>query len=287
MKNTGKYLTKEISYKDNWAVNFLYKSLPGRLILNALVKTTTSRFFGILMDSPASKVFIKGFIKNHNIDIKEYKNTKYKSFNDFFTREIRKELRPFSDNEHDMISPCDGKLTAYPIEPNGTFFIKNSMYTIKDLLQDETLADEFIGGVCLIFRLTTNDYHRYVYIDDGEILSSKKIKGLLHTVRPIAYEKYKVYAQNAREYTVLQTKNFGKIIQMEVGALFVGRIKNHNIGRSFKRCEEKGMFEFGGSTIVMLIKKDILTLDNSIFTNTLDNKETVVRMGNKIGERIN
>lgn len=278
------YETNEISYKDNIALNFLYNSLPGRVLLNLLVKTTVSGFFGFLMDCPASRFFIRSFVKRNNINMKEYKDVRYISFNDFFTREIKKGLRPFPDNAHDVAAPCDGKLTAYPITVDSVFYIKNSMYDVAGLLQDKILAGEFTNGVCLIFRLTPDDYHRYSYIDEGEIVYHKRIKRVLHTVRPISHRRYNVYVQNSREYTVMQTRDFGKVIQMEVGALFVGRITNLAAG-SFHRGDEKGVFEFGGSTIVMLFQKDAITIDDAIYKNTQQNKETIVRMGYKIGEK--
>jgi len=279
------YETQEIDYLENLLIRFLYNSLPGRLLLKLLIKTPVSKLFGFFMKSPVSRGFIRNFIKNNNIDMSEYDNVKHKSFNDFFKREIKKEGRPFTDNLHDVSAPCDGKLTAYPITSDGAFHIKSSIYTIDSLLQNKVLASEFMGGVCLIFRLTTDDYHRYSYIDNGESIGHKRIKGVLHTVRPIAGERYKIFAKNAREYEVLQTENFGKVIQIEVGALFVGRINNHKAGNTFKRGDEKGMFEFGGSTIVMLFQKGAVKIDTTIFANTQQNKETVVKMGNIIGEK--
>ena len=279
------YETKIITYKDSNGVSFLYNTLPGRVLLYLLVKTTVSKLYGFLMDAPVSRCLIKGFVKRNNINMKEYRNIKYKSFNDFFKREIKKECRPFSDDPHDLSAPCDGKLTAYPIAADGAFTIKNSIYTIENLLANKTLADEFIGGVCLIFRLTTDDYHRYAYIDNGESVSREKINGVLHTVRPIAHQRYKVFVQNTREYEVMKTDSFGKVIQTEVGALFVGRITNHKIRRSFKRGDEKGMFEFGGSTVIMLFQKDSIKLDDDIYENTQQNKETIVKMGYTIGKK--
>lgn len=276
--------TVEISDKDGLALNFLYNSLPGRALLRLLVKSAISRFFGSLMDRPASSVFIRGFIKRNGIDMTEYEDVNYTSFNGFFTRKIKKELRPFSEDPHDLAAPCDGKLTAYPIAANSDFRIKNSIYDLGDLLADDALAREFTGGICLIFRLTPDNYHRYCYIDDGEILTCKRIKGVLHTVRPISQRRYNVYGQNAREYALMQTENFGKVIQLEVGALFVGRIANHATGGSFCRGDEKGMFEFGGSTVVMLFQKNAIKIDDAIYNNTQLNKETVVRMGEVIGE---
>jgi len=91
---------------------------------------------------------------------------------------------------------------------------------------------------------------------------------------------------NSREYSIMQTENFGKVLQIEVGALFVGRIKNHiTTSGLFERRKEKGMFEFGGSTIIMLFQKDKIIIDEVICNNTLQNKETIVRMGNKIGKQ--
>ena len=281
------YETIEITDKDNLGINFLYKTLPGRILLSLLINPTVSKFGGFLMDSGISRFLIPSFIRSNNICLDEYKDEKYKSFNDFFTRKLKEGARPISTDMSEVIAPGDGKLTAYPITGDSVFMIKDSLYDVSGLLQDRQLANEFIGGTCLIFRLMPDDYHRYCYIDDGEVISSKKIKGVLHTVRPIVLQQYNIYTQNAREYEVLQTKNFGKVIQMEVGALFVGRIVNHVRNGTFKRGEEKGMFEFGGSTVVMLFQKDMIKVDDSIYENTQGDKETIVKMGNKVGEKIN
>jgi phosphatidylserine decarboxylase len=281
MKN---YETVPILYRDGVVVNFLYNKLAGRMFLSLLVRPLVSKFAGVILDSPPTKLLIRGFVKRNNIIMEEYLNVKYKSFNDFFIREIKKELRPFADDPLDLAAPSDGKLTAYPITPDCIFRIKNSTYTIEGLLQDSELAAEFAGGICLIFRLSPDDYHRYAYIDDGESISRKKIKGVLHTVRAVSQERYKVFVQNAREYEVMQTSRFGKVIQMEVGALFVGRISNREMNRTFKRGDEKGMFEFGGSTVVMLFQNNKITLDEAIYANTQNDRETFVRMGCKIGE---
>ena len=279
------YETKEITYEDTLSINFLYKTLPGRILLSVLIRPIVSKFLGFFMDSGISRLLIPNFIKNNNICLDEYKDEKYVSFNHFFTREAKEGCRAISANTSELFAPGDGKLTAYPITSDSIFKIKNSAYDVSGLLQDKQLADEFVNGVCLILRLMPDDYHRYCYIDDGEIIASKKIDGVLHTVRPIVLQQYNIYTQNAREYAVLQTKKFGKVIQMEVGALFVGRIVNHTTSGTFKRGEEKGMFEFGGSTVVMLFQKDVINIDDSIYKNTEENKETVVKMGDKIGEK--
>ncbi|MCL2050894.1 MAG: phosphatidylserine decarboxylase [Lachnospiraceae bacterium] len=278
-----KFEIYDMNKKDSFGVVFLYKILPGRLLLQLLIRPANSKVVGRIMDSGFTKLFIPRFIKNHKIDLADYENKKYKSFNDFFVRQVKEGARPISQNPGDVIAPCDGKLTAYRISKDSIFEIKNSAYDLKTMLKDKRLADEFNDGLCLIFRLMPNDYHRYCFIDDGEVVSAKKIKGVLHTVRPIALKKHRIYKKNAREYTVLKTENFGTIIQMEVGALFVGRIKNDVTIKTFKRGDEKGMFEFGGSTVVMLFKKDAVEIEEIIFENTDQNIETVVKMGMVIG----
>jgi phosphatidylserine decarboxylase len=262
-------------------LRWLYNTVPGRVLLSVLIKPPVSRLVGVLMDSSFSRLFIRGFIKRNKIKIDQ--SVKYSSFNAFFAR---KEERAFTAGEQEVAAPCDGRLTAYAITGDSVFRIKNSLYSVDGLLQSKRLAAEFRGGTCLIFRLTPGDYHRYCYIDDGEVVATKKIKGVLHTVRPIAVERYRVYAQNSREYVLLKTKNFGMVVQMEVGALFIGRIANYAIKIRCKRGEEKGMFEFGGSTIVVLFRKGEVAIDGKIWENTRKNRETLIRLGEKIGEKV-
>ena len=266
-------------------VTFLYNNLMGRLLLKLLIRTPMSKLMGAVMDSSASRVLIKGFIRRNNINMGEYKDTRFLSFNNFFTREIKNGLRLYPDSLCDLAAPCDGRLSAFHITGDSMFHIKNSVYDIAGLLQDELLAEEFVNGICLIFRLTPVDYHRYAFIDDGEILRHKQIKGVLHTVRPISLKRYNVYAQNSREYMLMQTKNFGKMVQMEVGALFIGRIANYALEGSVRRGQEKGMFEFGGSTVILLFQQDAITIDKSIYDNTKNNYETIVKMGSRIGTK--
>jgi len=267
-------------------LKFLYGTVFGRIILKIIIRPFVSKIAGSFLRSPASCLLIKNFIKKNNIDMDEYPPVKYKSFDDFFTRIIKDGLRTMPENIYDIAAPADSKLSVFSIDENSVFIIKNSFYTIKDLLRSDELADEFSGGICLIFRLSPDDYHRYIYIDDAEIIHREKIKGVLHTVRPVAYQQCTVFCQNTREYTVMKTKSFGKVVQMEVGALFVGRISNHDHGPAVKRGEEKGMFQFGGSTVILMFQKDTVSICDEINENMKHDRETQVKMGEKVGEKI-
>lgn len=262
----------------------LYGSVLGRVLLKTLTAPVISRAAGIFMDSKASKLLIKPFIKRSGIDTSQYIMRDFRSYNDFFTRRVIPEKRPVDYEPSHLISPCDSKLTVHKISKNSIFRIKGSRYRVSDLLKNDFLAKRFCGGYCLIFRLEVDDYHRYCYIDNGTKTENNYIAGELHTVNPIALERYNIYKRNCREYTVLHTENFGDVVQVEVGAMMVGRIVNNDDTASFLRGEEKGRFEFGGSTIVMLFGKDSVRIDEDILRNSAEDIETVVKYGEKIGK---
>lgn len=269
----------------NKLLESLYGSVCGRAALKLLTAPAVSRAAGRFMDSRLSKPFINPFIKKSGIDMSDYNMYDFRSYNDFFTRTIRPGKRPADTDRSHLISPCDSKLTAYRISDSSIFCIKNSMYRVSDLLKSRQLAEHYSGGYCLIFRLEVDDYHRYIYIDDGIKSRNIRIGGELHTVNPIALSHYNIYKRNAREFTIMRTENFGYVIQVEVGAMFVGRIVNHHGKSRITRGTEKGYFEFGGSTIVLLIERDRAVIDDDILENSANGCETVVKCGEKIGNK--
>lgn len=267
------------------SVNFLYNTKFGSLILKIATRRWLSKLAGWYLDRKVSRGRIKKYIKKNHIDMSQFETVKYKSFNDFFTRKIKPELRPIDMDDNSFISPSDGKISAYHITVDGNYEIKGHNYTINSLLRDEELAKKYMDGLCVVVRLAVDDYHRYIYIDDCLKNNNIFIKGKLHTVQPYALSKKKVFTENCREYTVMKTKNFGDVVQVEVGALMVGRISNNHQSGNYSRGQEKGKFEFGGSTIVLLIEKDKVILDEEFFTNTQSNLETIVKCGEKIGTK--
>lgn len=279
-KNNKKY--EEESPK---GASFLYKNVVGNIVLSLANKRFVSRIAGKYMDSKYSVKYIEPFIKSNNIDMSDYPKESYKSFNQFFSRKIVSGKRPCSKVSGDLVSPCDSKVLVYKIDDNLSFSIKGKKYTVERILRDKVLANEYKNGYFLVFRLSVDDYHRYSYIDNGTLLDNKKINGRFHTVGPIAFEHFKVFCENQREYSVLQTENFDKIVQMEVGAMMVGKIVNHNL-RKFKRGIEKGYFLFGGSTVVLMFKEGIVEIDSDIIGNSRNCIETKVKALETIGRRI-
>lgn len=260
----------------------LYSSLAGRSLLKVLTQPMITKIGGAFMNSSLSKGQISSFIEKNHIDLSLYEDKDYKSYNDFFTRKIKDGVRTIDQDQDAFIAPCDSKLTVYSITDSLQLKIKNSVYTLEDLLMSPYLADQYKGGLCLVFRLTVDDYHHYHYIDNGTAEKEHFIKGIFHTVNPIASEYYPIYKTNSRAYTVLHTEHFDDIVQMEVGAMMVGKITNLQ-KKSFVRGEEKGYFEFGGSTVILLVKKDIINIDEDILKHSSNEDEVRVLMGERIG----
>ena len=262
----------------------IYDHALTRMLLRPFLSPAVSDICGKFLSTRFSRRIIPSFIKKNHIDLSIYEKQEFDSYNAFFTRKIKAEQRPINDQKNVLISPSDGKVTAYPITQEGRFWIKHTQYTAAQLLKDERLAEHYMGGWIYVIRLTVDDYHRYCYVADGRKSKQRKIRGVLHTVNPVANDYYPIYKMNSREYCILKTKELGTILLMEVGALMVGKINNHEEDPAqVKRGEEKGMFEFGGSTIVVMTEPGMTEPDKDIIQNTKAQAETLIKMGEPIG----
>lgn len=267
--------------KENFAIEFLYKTFFGRVILKFITRPVFSKFISKYLNSYFSKWIIGIYIKKYRISLDDYKQRSYPSFNSFFIRRKKKADIDITPNR--LISPCDGYLSAYKIDRGLSFTVKRAEYSVGSLLNDKAAAQRYSGGICLVFRLAPYNYHRYIFFDKGFVRKNVSIRGILHCVRPIAYENFPVYLQNSREYSIIKSENFGDFIQMEVGALLVGKIRNYSYIKCVSRGMEKGYFEFGGSTIILIFEKDKAALYDEIIRNSEKGIETPVKLGQKIG----
>ena len=266
-------------------LKLFYGHAAGRLLLKPLIHPIVSELAGRLLSSGVSCLLIRPFIRKHHIDMDQFEPVKYKSYNEFFARRIRPGMRPADPDPGHLISPCDSKLTVYPIAEDSRFEIKHTVYTVASLLRDPELARTFTGGYLFLFRLTVDDYHRYIYAADGEKGPTVRIPGVYHTVNPIANDYFPVYRENVREYSILHSPMFGDMVMMEVGAMLVGRIVNHQERAEVVRGQEKGYFQFGGSTVILILKDGTVDVDEDILENSRAGWETIVKMGEKIGEK--
>lgn len=273
-----KCMEKEEQYGEKY-LKFLYHTLLGRILLKIIIQPFFSKIMAIYYQSSFSKKKVKRVIETYQINMSEFEKSDYQSFHEFFIR--KKKQISFNKASNVLISPADSKLMVYKITKDLRIPIKQSSYTLKELLEDNTDWSEYKDGNCLVFRLSIDDYHRYCYIDDGKSRKVKTIKGCLHTVSSIS-ENEKVYSQNTRVCNYMETKNFGDLIWIEIGALLVGKIKNHS-KEQYQKGEEKGYFELGGSTIV-IVTKDNIQIDNDILEYSKKQIETKVKYGEEIGK---
>lgn len=268
-------------------LKFLYHTAFGKIGLHVLVKRKLlSTLYGRTKDSPKSVKQIQAFVDDLNIDMSEAVKSidEFGSFNEFFYRKLKPEARPIGEN---LVSPADAKLIAFEsMDELRSFFVKGQEFSLETYLQSQNLAQKYAQSSLFIFRLAPNDYHRYHFPYDGDVGESKKIKGRYYSVSPYALEPNfaKVFCENKREYLELKTKDKGDILLSPVGATMVGSIyETFTPNSKVKKGDEMGYFGFGGSTVVMLVDKAKVQIDQDILENTRNRIETAVKMGERIG----
>lgn len=133
-------------------------------------------------------------------------------------------------------------------------------------------------------RIYMGRIHHYLLYDENSWNQKKKVDLLFVFV---ANDACPIYKMNAREYCLLKTETLGTVLMMEVGALMVGKIKNHE-QRNCRVCRgtEKGMFEFGGSTVILMTEPGKVQPDEDLIRNTEAGYETLVKLGEQVGRKI-
>jgi len=269
-------------------MEFFYGTRLGFYITELFFKNRRpTELYARLQRSPGSKAKIRKFVESHGINLDELERPieSFNTFNEFFIRRLKPSARRIDRNPASLISIADCRLSAYPIREDTIYPVKARSFTVAQLVGDKEIAAGYVGGLCLIFRLAPVDYHRFGYIDDCEQSPVTAINGFYRSVHPLSLRRMKaVFTENRREYCVLKTANFGEALQVDVGAVCVGRIvQKHPDGGRFTRGEEKGYFEFGGSTAILLLKPGAAKIDDDIADYSGRGIETIVRYGEKIG----
>lgn len=286
---TKKYIEENVAGKKY--IDWCYKSMVGKSLTEVFIKRKLfTSMYGRFCDSSLSKSKVKSFISDFNIDTNECAKSidEYKCFNDFFTRKLKDNARPFSKNPNDLISPGDGRLICYDnIDASNVIQVKDFTYSLQELIGN-SLSTEYNGGTCLVLRLCPLDYHRFHFIDNGVCGPTHKIKGSYYSVNPIALDNIEeLYCKNKREWNIFKSENFGDILQVDVGATCVGTIvQTYKENSYINKGDERGYFKFGGSTTILFFKKNTIKIDKDILTQSSLGIETHVLMGEKIGESV-
>lgn len=269
------------------SIKWAYRSLSGKIFAPFIFGSSImSRILGWYFSSSLSKCKINRAILDLDIDESEFAKSKeeFSSFNDFFTRKLKDGARPFSDDENSFISPAEGRILVYnEVSPDSQVKVKGIDDSLQNLFDRE--IDQFSSAKVAVVRLCPADYHRYHFPCDGKVSEQVDIEGKYHSVNPIALEaKERIFCMNKRSYTLIDTQKFGTIVFMEIGAFGVAGIHQTFSGTDVFRMQEKGYFDFGGSTIILVFQKNSIRFDEDLIKNSSEGIETFVKVGETIGK---
>ena len=273
---------------EKW-IRWAYQDSRSRFLERILFRSPCiSELVGKWYDSSFSKGKIDAVIEELSIDVDEFAQPKesYRSFNEFFTRQLKPDARPFSTNPELLVSPADGRVLVFPTLDEDTFApVKGHPFGIRKMLPGH--ADRFANGALAIVRLCPADYHRYHFPCAGNITEYRSIAGALHSVNPIALVSGPdVFGDNKRSYTLIDTDHAGTLCFMEIGAFGVGGIVNTRCAGHVEKMDEKGYFKFGGSTVVLLFEPNRIRFCEDLVTNSRTGRETLVKVGQPLATAI-
>lgn len=284
-----KTIETEKVYGEAW-LRFAYGNPLGRAGVWLLAKRWIfSAYYGRRMNRAYSATKVLPFIVDYDMDTNEFVKSPFdfKSFNEFFCRALKPESRPIAEGAKTAVLPADGRHLAFPnVDEADGFYVKGSKFTLRELLDDDALAEKFAGGAMLISRLCPVDYHRFHFPVNGSASEPKLIKGSLYSVSPIALRKEVRYlVENKRMLTLIDSPEFGEVAMFEVGATNVGSIVQTFVEeRLLAKGEEKGLFKFGGSCVITLFQKGRIRFDDDLVEQSAHCVETYARMGDRLGE---
>ncbi|XP_047315111.1 phosphatidylserine decarboxylase proenzyme 2-like [Impatiens glandulifera] len=301
-RRTKRLVEEVIDGKIVLSMRAIYQSKMGLGLINTGVKEILQKLSekqGRRMESRESVKDIPKFVESYQGQINlaeiKYPLDHFKTFNEFFIRELKPGTRPIACMDRDDVAVCaaDSRLMAFRnVEDSQRFWIKGRKFSLKGLLGDEISSNAFRDGTLVIFRLAPQDYHRFHLPVSGIVQKFVNIPGCLYTVNPIAVNsKYcNVFTENKRAVSLISTTEFGKVAFVAIGATMVGSIDfTKKEGDHVKKGDEFGYFSFGGSTVICVFEKDSIEIDEDLLGNSERSLETLVSVGMQLGvkRRIN
>ena len=241
-------------------------------------------------------LIISTIIKQYRVNMAEAAEMNldsYSSFNAFFTRLLRNGVRPISESE--IVSPVDGVVSQVGLVTSGQIVqAKGHEYSVLALLgDDDAVTSEFVGGQFATIYLSPKDYHRIHMPVTGTLRKMRYIPGKLFSVSPRTVRAVPdLFARNERVAVTFDT-DFGPIVVVLVGAIFVGSMETiwagqitPNYGKviqqwtydgeqaiTIEKGQEMGRFNMG-STVVVLVGKDAALFNDQV------EAEATIQLGN-------
>ncbi len=257
---------------------------------------TLSRLIGKLASS--RNIFIKNLliqlaIRKFKINLSDSLISdpkKFKTFNDFFTRQLKPGARNFPKNKNNLnnpekiISPADGVISQLgKIQAGRIFQAKKHFFNLLELLGSQNAQenyDTYQNGQFMTIYLAPKDYHRVHMPLSGRLLAYRHIPGDLFSVNQITAENIpNLFARNERVcffFEDLDKKPFilvmvGALLVASIGTSFTGIInpkKSKTISTQkldlpllFNQGDELGFFQFGSTVIILFPEGENLDLN--------------------------
>ena len=287
-RQSGRTITEPLSYP--FFQRVFHAAFVLALFHLLLNNPAFCRFYGWLQARPRSRRKIPSFVRKYSINLEEieYPANEYPDFNAFFTRRLKPGARPFAPDADTLACPADGKVLVYQQLLEGARIpVKGASVPLKLLLDSEEEAHAYLHGSALVVRLAPYDYHRFHFPDSGEAGPTRVVPGRYYIVNPLGLARVPgVFWRNKRAITEINSDGFGRIACVEVGGFAVGSIvQSYTPGRVF-RGQEKGYFQFGGSTLVLLFEPGTVDFDDDLKEDSGRGTEVHVQAGNRIGARL-
>jgi phosphatidylserine decarboxylase len=171
-------------------------------------------------------LLIRGFLALFTVDMSDAAETdpyRYASFNEFFTRALRKGARPIAPGTAAIASPVDGRVSECgAILGDSLLQAKGRQYSVMELLAGQDWAARFSGGSFATIYLAPFNYHRIHMPARGRLLDTVYVPGRLFSVNEATARRVpRLFARNERVLTLF-LGDFGQFAVVLVGALNVG-----------------------------------------------------------------
>jgi phosphatidylserine decarboxylase len=235
------------------------------LALRALPREGITRVVGRLADKrwphPVGRAFVDAYCRIYNVDLGDYAQSEWHSFDAFFTRSLRENARSFP-KEACAVAPADGSLDSKGrIGEGSTFTVKGRPYRVEELLGPG--PHPFAGGAGCVVYLSPRDYHRVHAPLAGRVTRVRSMPGDYFPVNSIGMRHVpNLFVRNRRVAIHLATE-YGAMAVIMVAAMVVGRITvtgidawdvpfgDHDLNRTVARGEELGIFHLGSTAVVL------------------------------------
>ncbi|KAF7318071.1 Phosphatidylserine decarboxylase [Mycena chlorophos] len=198
----------------------------------------------------------------------------YKSWDDFFVRTFQPGIRTvqFPDNPNIINAACESELyhLATNVQERDQFWIKGEPYSLLDMLNQDELARDFVGGTVFQGFLSVTGYHRWHAPVTGTIVKIVEVPGTYFAQSPATLGENvsdNPYLGGLAFITSLTTRQLifieaddsriGLMCFMSVGMTEVSTCEaTVKVGQHVNRGDELGMFHFGGSTHCLVFREE-------------------------------